>query len=250
MELLKLVKSDFSKQKRGLLGLIILIIPLGTTAAMFLDMYIRYDDYLFNLAQKQGITSWEMLLMENHSTLQWGIFLPLFVAVISIVIYQVEFKEGGWKSLLSMPVGKFSVITGKFISIVCSSFIMISLNILGLIIVGKVIGFPEPLDLGLYSSYLIYQFAGILGVAAIHNWLSSIFKNLVIPVLIAFIALISSMIILYQFQELAKYFPYLYPYYAVGMNDLNPIISVHGGLISGGVILLMSIIEFSRRDIL
>lgn len=249
MRLIKLVRNDVMKQKSGFLWLFILVIPLGTTAAMFLDMYIRYD-YLFTMAQKRGLTSWEMLVNENHTMLQWGIFLPIFVAIISAMVHQVEFDQNSWKSLLSLPVTRTSVFISKFITIVLFSSILIVLNAIGLVVVGKVIGFPEPLSIEYYGSYIIHQFVGIFGIAALHNWVSSIFKNQAIPVVLGFIGVILSSIILYQTFEIAKFSLYLYPFFAGGLQGFDSSVSIYGGIVCGAIITIIGNIEFTRRDIL
>lgn len=250
MKIIELIKADIIKQRRSLLYVIVTVIPLGTTLAMFIDMYIRYHDYLYKLAQKRGINSWQMLLMENHGVLNWGMFLPVFVAVIAAVIHQTEFSQNSWKNLLSLPVYKSSVYFSKYITILFFSFIMIAMNSTGLIIVGKIIGFPEALDTALFIRYVLYQYAGILGVAAIHNWLSSYYKNLIMPVVVGFIGMIVSGIVLYQIPSLSKFFPYLYPFFSIGIKGYDPNTALYGGVISGSIALFMGIMEFGRRDII
>ena len=50
MKLVTLFWLELYKQKKGWIWLFLLIIPVGTTLAMFLDFSIRYD-YLLNTAQ-------------------------------------------------------------------------------------------------------------------------------------------------------------------------------------------------------
>lgn len=222
MRFLNLVTADFLKQKRGLIWLFLLVIPLGTTSAMFLDMYIRYDDYLYFRAQEKGVSSWEMLLAENHGVLNWGLFLPVFVAVISAIIHYTETKR----------------------------WLLITLNSLGLFLVGKVIGFPEPFEADLYMEYVLYQFAGILGSAAIHNWVSTLLKNQINAILIGFLGMVISMILLFQAPDLKEFSPYLYPYFAYSLEGNELAAAIVGGVLSCAVFLLIGIFEFNRRDIL
>ncbi|MDE3837845.1 hypothetical protein C0966_00285 [Bacillus methanolicus] len=250
MRFLNLVTADFLKQKRGLIWLFLLVIPLGTTSAMFLDMYIRYDDYLYFRAQEKGVSSWEMLLAENHGVLNWGLFLPVFVAVISAIIHYTETKQGAWKSLLSLPVSRTSAFLSKFSVIVFFSWLLITLNSLGLFLVGKVIGFPEPFEADLYMEYVLYQFAGILGSAAIHNWVSTLLKNQINAILIGFLGMVISMILLFQAPDLKEFSPYLYPYFAYSLEGNELAAAIVGGVLSCAVFLLIGIFEFNRRDIL
>ncbi|TLS37101.1 ABC transporter permease [Pseudalkalibacillus caeni] len=249
MTMINLLRTDFMKQKGGFIWLFLLIIPLGTTAAMFLDMYLRYEDYLYQKVQQQGTTSWHLLLGENHFVLGWGAFLPVFVAVIAALVHHVEFKQQSWKSLLSLPVPRGSVFISKFFMILLFSSLLIMLNTLGLVLVGKLSGFPEGFTFEFYSSYVLYQFLGILGVAALHNWLSSCFKNAVYPVVIAFVGMIATSIVRLSFPEKVKFIPYSYAYYADGLKENDPMVALYGGLIAGILILVFGIIEFKKRDI-
>ncbi|MBS4538929.1 ABC transporter permease [Clostridium sp. D2Q-11] len=250
MKLPILIKTELSKQRRGFIWLMILGIPLGTTMAMFLDMYIRYHDYLYVKGQELGFTSWDILLRENHRVLGWGIFLPLFIAVIATIIHYTEFEEDNWKKLLTLPVRRWEVYISKLITIVIFSFIMIALNSLGLVLVGKVIGFPEAINYRLYGEYILYQYVAILGVVALHNFLSSHTKNVIIPVVIGFLGIIVAPGVLSKNPDLAKLIPYTYTYYINNLNVGNSSIALYGGIISMILISVVGILSFNKKDIL
>lgn len=249
MKLLNLIKTDLLKEKRSPLWLMIFIIPLGTSGAMFLDMYIRYD-YLYGKALEKGIDSWQMLIRENHGVLNWAGFLPLFVAIIAVIIHQTEFSQNSWKSLLSLPVKKSSVYISKFIIILFFSFIIITLNATGLIAVGKIVGFPEKLQLIFFIRYIIYEFIAILGVAAIHTWLSSYFKNIIIGVAVGFIGMIIGSNLPFSHPQIAKFFPYSFSVFAGGFAGFNMQVALIGGIVSGVVFMLIGILEFNKREII
>jgi hypothetical protein len=249
MKLLNLIKTDLIKEKRSPLWIVIFIIPLGTSAAMFFDMYVRYD-YLYKKSLEKGITSWEMIIRENHGILNWAGFLPLFVAIIAVIIHQTEFSQNSWKSLLSLPVIKSSVYISKFIIILFFSFIMITLNAVGLIVVGKLIGFPEQLQFILFIKYIVYEFIAILGVAAIHTWLSSYFKNAIIGVAVGFFGMIIAYGLPFEHPQIAKFFPYSFSFFAGGFTGFNMQVALIGGIISGIVFMLIGILEFRKREII
>lgn len=251
MRFLELLKTDLIKEKRSAIWLLIFVIPLGTTAAMIFDMCIRYKSWLYPICEKSGINSWEMLLKENDGPLCWTIFLPLFIAIIAAIIHQTEFKQNSWKNILSLPITKSSVYMSKLICILIFSFLLIGLNSLGLILVGKITGFPEPLQHSLFIKHVIYQFIGIFGVAAIHNFLSAYFKNGVIPVAIGF----GGFIFAYSFingspkPTLAKLFPYCHAFYNGTFKDFQPNVALYGGIIVGIIFTAIGIFEFNKKDI-
>jgi Uncharacterized protein conserved in bacteria len=247
MKLLSLIKSDIHKQRRGLIWWMIFVIPLGTAAAMFLDMYLRYKDYLFGVAQKKGITSWQMLLDQNHNVLGWGAFLPLFVAIACAIIYNTEYSGKAMKMVMSFPVSKFSTYASKYVVTLLFSFAMIALNSIGLIVVGKVMGFPEPVDYGMFGRYVLYQYAAVLGSAALHNWLSSRIDNMVYTVLIGIFQMVLSSSLKYN---ISRFLPYTYPVYSMPLTGYFNVDCINFGIISGILLLILGFIEFRRRDII
>lgn len=247
MKLLTLIKSEIQKQKKGLIWWMIFVIPLGTTAAMFLDMYLRYKDYLYSVAQKNGITSWQMLLDQNHNILGWGAFLPLFVAIACAIIYNTEYSGKAMKMVMSFPVPKLYVYISKYVVTLMFSFIMIALNSLGLIAVGKIIGFPEAVDYGMFGKYVLCQYAAVLGAAALHNWLSSYLDNLVYPVLIGVFQMFASSSLKYN---IARFLPYTYPIYSVPLSGYYNADCINFGIISGILLMILGFMEFRKRDII
>ena len=249
MKQLSLLKTELRKQKRGYIWLVVMGIPICITGAIFLDMHFRYDSYLYNIAQKNGMTSWEMLLIENQKALGWGIFLPLFIAVIATIIHYTEFEENSWKQLLTLPISRSGVYISKFITILFFSFIMIALKTIGLILVGKIIGFPEPINYQLYSSYILYQYVAILGVASIHNFLSIHSSSMIKPVVIGFLGIIATPAIITTNPSIGKLIPYAYTYNLDGIRESVPSIVIYGGIISMFIITILGIISFNKRDI-
>jgi hypothetical protein len=247
MRLLTLIRSEIQKQKKGLIWWMIFVIPLGTTAAMYLDMYLRYHDYLYNKALKEGLTSWQMLLDQNHNVLAWGAFLPLFIGIACAIIYNTEYSGKAMKMVMSFPIPKLHVYVSKFVVTLIFSFAMIALNSLGLIAVGKVIGFPEAVDLWMFGKYVLMQYAAVLGAAALHNWLSSYFDNLVYPVLAGVIQMVVSLSLKY---DISRFLPYTYPVYSVPLTRDYNVDSINFGIISGVLLLVLGFLEFRKRDII
>lgn len=249
MNVLRLFKSEILKQKRSLIWALVLLIPLGTTAAMYLYMRFRDYNWFLIMVQKKNYSLWQALILENHFNVGWGRFVPLFIAVISVIIYYTEFKEDSWKKLLSLPVRKGTVYSLKLIVILFFTFIMICLNSLGLILVGKLIGFTQPIDLLLYGKYILYQSCAVLGVTTFHNWLSSYFKNPLLSLFTSIGGIIFCAIFFNYSPDIGAYFPYNYHFFVATNEGPDPLIGVYGGIISGIIIYLLGYFEFKQRDI-
>lgn len=248
MNLLTLLKAEFNKHKLGVVWLISIGIPVGTSGIMLLDMVLRYNNYLRDLSQKNGISSWEMLLNENHRVLGWGMFIPLFIALIATIIHYVELEGDNWKKLLVFPVFRGEVYLAKFITIGFFSFVMITLNTVGLIIVGKIIGFSEPINYNLYGGYILRQCGAILGVSALHNLFSITSKNAIKPVIIGFMGMLITPAIISKSELIGKFIPYAYTYNVDGLKNIDPLFGAFVGIIAMIIISIVGIFYFSKRD--
>ncbi|WP_338753260.1 ABC transporter permease [Bacillus sp. FJAT-52991] len=247
MGIATLLKTELQKQKRGFLLLFLLLIPSGTTLAMFLDMNIRYD-YLMSVAEK-GSSSWDELKAENHAVLGWGTFLPLFISIIFFFIFQVEHQQSSWKALLSMPVHKSSVYLSKWLAGFIYTSLLIILNTAGLVLVGKIMEFPEAVDWSGYGMYVFNQIVLALAVITLQQWLSSWMKNPIYPVTIAFGGLICGTILSYSSEKLAKIFPYSYISLADGRLTEPSGVFMYS-IIFTVLFLLIGSLQFRKKDIL
>lgn len=250
MKLLTLLKTEFTKQKMGVLWLMVVGIPFGTTGLMLFDMFIRYDSWLYDLSRQRGLSSWEILLEENHRTLGFGMFLPIFIAVIATIVHYVEVDGDNWKKLLTLPVFRGHIYISKFLTITVFSFVMIALNGAGLILVGKIMDFPDPVNFSLFGSYVVNQCGAILGVAALHNFLSANSKNVVKPVIISFLAMIITPGIISKSEMLGKLIPYSYTYHADGLRGIDAVNGAVYGVVFMVIMSIIGIIHFSKKDMI
>ncbi|WP_053363563.1 ABC transporter permease [Bacillus sp. FJAT-27251] len=248
MKLHTLIWLEGYKQKKGLIWLFLLVIPAGTTMAMFLDFQIRYD-YLLDTV-RPGHTSWDLLLMENHRVLGWGMFLPMFVGIIYALLYQVEESRNSWKQLLSLPVRREEFYLAKFVAGWIFSVLLIVLNVSGLILVGFIMDFPEAMEWKSYSIYAGKQIVLILAVAGLHNWLSFSFKNSVIGIVIGFAGVILSSIVIFMFPEWVKIYPYAYTFFTDGYDGGSITEMIFNNFIMLGVFFGLGLWQFKRRDVL
>lgn len=247
MKLGTLIWLEGYKQKKGLIWLFLLVIPAGTTLAMFMDFSLRYD-YLLDTAEP-GYSSWDLLLLENHLVLGWGMFLPMFIAIIYALIYQVEESKNSWKQILSLPVRRESVYFSKFLAGLLFSMILILLNMLGLVLVGYMLDFPETVEWSNYVSYVGKQILMVLSVASLQNWLSSYFKNAILPIVIGFGGVILSTII-FQHPSAAKLFPYAFPFFTDGLVNEELTEMVRNNLLLMLTFLGLGLWHFKQKDVL
>jgi len=128
--------------------------------------------------------------------------------------------------------------------------ILILLNMLGLVLVGCVMDFPEAVEWSSYGMYVGKQILMILAVASLHNWLSSFFQNAIIPIVIGFAGVILSAFVIFESPEAAKLFPYAFPFFTDGLffDGLTEVF--RNNLLLLLVFLVLGIWQFKRKDVL
>ncbi|WP_047154760.1 ABC transporter permease [Aneurinibacillus tyrosinisolvens] len=237
------VAAELYKQKRGVMWLLVIGGPLLVLGLDFFDLYLRYD-YLFSRYRSE-MTSWEILLRENHFF--WFFFLPIGITLVSTVIHFREFSDNAWKQLLSLPVRRANVYLSKWFLTVLLSWFAITVAGMGMVLVGKAIGFPEAADYSLFFAYIMNQYAAILGIVSIQHWLSSRCKNVIIPVAIGICGSVCALF--FAQSGIGPYIPYSSLVFTAPLagEDTQPV--VWGGLITGIVALFAGMIEFQKRDI-
>lgn len=254
MRLGQLFKLELAKQKRSLIWAVVILLPLGINGMMFFYMIFRDYNKFLNMVASEGIGLWQAIILENHYALGWSRFMPIVVAVLSTLVYYPEYRDDSWKNLLSQPLTKNKILLAKFIIITFYTGLTVGLNAGGLILVGKLIGFTEPVNFLLYMKYVLYQIAALIGVISIHNWLGSYFKNILIPVAFSLGAMIISGIVFNLSTGAGKYLPYFYHYFIGGFSTggyegLSTYTGLVEGIIFGIMIYLFTCLEFKRRNI-
>lgn len=243
----KLVINDIFKQKRTKLLLFVIAIPTFISLLLYIDMHIRYKSYLYPLALKEGITSWQMLV-EQQRILYFNEFLPLFCAIIISALFENEYKNNGWILTLTYPVSRSKVIISKFITSLIYMIVMLITNIICLIIVGKLSGFPEAVNEMYFAKIFFIQFMASAAVMVIHLYLTIKNKNTLVSIGTAAALCIISSNLFYNESSISKFNPYSFASFVYGFIpvDLKILIIISLFLIVVG--LAFTIIRFDKKE--
>lgn len=243
MKAWSVLAAELYKQKKGVLWKLVFGGPALVALLVFLNMSIRYD-YL--MQRYEGKTSWEAML--NEVFFMWAFFLPVGVTLLAAIVHFREYSENAWKHLLSLPVRREHVYAAKWLVIVVATVLSVLALLVGLLLGGLAIGFPEPYPAGLYGRYALYLMCSSLGITSVQHWLSSRFRNAILPVAIGVSGTVGA-IFLAQ-SEWMRYLPYAAPLYAMPDPAVDTGVTVVSGLLFGAAALLAGMFEFGRRDIL
>ena len=121
---------------------------------------------------------------------------------------------------------------------------------LGLVLVGWIMDFPEPVEWSSYFSYVGKQILMILAISSIHNWLSSLCKNMIIPIAIGFAGVILSSFVIFSFPEAVKLYPYAFSFFTDGLvyNEITEVF--RNSFILMWLFLGLGMWQFNRKDVL
>lgn len=241
------LNNEFLKQKHNFTWPIAFGTSLLMGLLMFIDLYLRYD-YLVKIHDDLD-NSWEILLMENHFL--WVFLFSLASVLITSLINSVELNNGGYRKTLSLPLKKRTVYFSKWLTAFIYSGLIIFFHIIILYIVGKILGFTDPIPQTYFFKYIFYEITAALGLVSLQFFISLKSHNFIISLTIGFVGVTSSYFFA-QSKVTAILIPYTYPIFTLplpkALIDTN--IAFLGGLIMGIIILIIGMIDFSRRDIL
>lgn len=244
-EYYRLLKAEFLKQKRVFIWPLVVLTPLLGTLLSFINLLLRYD-YLMSLEANQGLNSWHLLLIQHHFI--WAFLLPLVATVIASHVHYLEYKSNGWKQTLALPVSRKKVYLAKWSVVLILNTLMIVFNAIFLIIVGKVLGFPELLNVSLLFTYIAYQILAISSLIGVQCWLSSTLNNPNAALAIGFVGVASSLFFA-QSEQLVRFIPYAHTIYTLPEPSINNAIALYYGLSWGLIFLGLGIMNFQRKEI-
>ncbi|NFA60699.1 ABC transporter permease [Clostridium sporogenes] len=246
--LMNLVITDLFKVRKNFIWKLVFLIPILTTCLLQLLIFTQFrsiNSYSFN----KHISGWVLLISQNCGPVLWPSIINLIIMIISISVYQVEFKDNSMNSQICFPVSKSKILLSKFFVISMLAFISILLNLLGLVIVGVSNKISDPFPFSIYLKYFVFQCFSVLGTIALSNWIASLFKSPIIPYVIGILGFAIGLFLPHELKFLSYFFPYSYPLYAIDMAGFDGDVAILGGLISGVIIFCISSYEFINRDI-
>ena len=219
--LVNLIKNEFSKEKRNLVILFILAIPLGVAALLCIDFFIRYESWLLPQAMEKGLTSWQVLIKEQR-ILYFNDFMPMFAALILVTLFESEYKNNSWTFLLTQPIKRSNILISKYIVASFYSTIMLLLNMISLIIVGIIFKFKEPIPWKFFIVMFAIQLISSLVIMVIHLFINLRNKNLLISLGTAAVVSMISSNIYYNDSFIKNINPYGFSLFSItqGNNEI------------------------------
>ncbi|GAA0086427.1 ABC transporter permease [Clostridium sp. MB05] len=237
--LISLIKNEFAKEKRNLVILFVLAIPLGVSVLLGVDLLIRYESWLLPKAIENGLTSWQVLIKEQRM-LYFNDFMPIFAALILATVFESEYKNNSWTFLLTQPIKRTNILLSKYIVASFYSIVMLLLNIFSLIAVGKIFKFQEPIPWRFFIVMFAIQLIASLVIMVIHLFLNIKNKNLLVSLGIAAVLSIVSSNLYYSENFIKNINPYGFSLLSItqGRDEITLVLIISAVIIFIGSLLI------------
>lgn len=208
--------SEFNKYRRTLVYWLVVLCPFALIFFVYTANSLGAAKSLVQ-AVENGKNPWEQYILIHYRAL--SIFLlPLYVAMMTGMVYGREHRNNSWKHLYALPVPRWSIELSKNIFSLLMIFFTIFIYAWFVVLSGYLLSFTHPkldftkfdIRLGFNLLMAFKVFFSTLGIWAVHNWLGRRFVNFGYNIGIALIGVISASILIKGWKYV-KYYLYAWP---------------------------------------
>ncbi|MCB2356457.1 ABC transporter permease [Clostridium estertheticum] len=248
MSFLNYLNLEFIKIKSSFIKYVI-IAPLILSALMnILDMTFRKESMLktYNKVVTDGFYS---LIIENHLALAWPLFLLLSILITSISLFYIDMKNNLLTHIFASPVNRSKYYLAKLVTILISTTLIIIMEGILLIVIGKVFSLSNTIDIELVIRYMWFEFFSCLGIISFQVLLFSMVQDIMFLTTINIVALFGSIPFLRN-PSIIKFNPYLQLVNCTPFSDSDLLIgAIICSIIYMCVFNILGIICFNHKDI-
>jgi lantibiotic transport system permease protein len=223
-----------------------------------LNIFYQWKDYL----PKTGENPWNEYFRKGFNGVHF-FFLPLLIVLLIALLLNIEHKSNTWKHIFVLPISKTKLFLSKYLVLICLIIVFYCLLLFFFLSGGVILSlwksdfnflmfkpfyYYNSVGSGI-ASYILKSFIAVLGIIAIHFWLSFRIKNifLIIGIGLAGVVIAVSMYIGHWGSII--YLPYASPVLMCNfIPDAHNFLSAFqiNSLIVFFVVSILSYIDFSR----
>lgn len=249
----KILWADQLKLKRSSLLIIVLLVPLLILAYELVNLTYRAEFVEKQAEVFRAGSMWMYLLYDN--SLLFGLGFPLAATLAASMIANIEHQANGWKQTLSLPISRGKIYLSKFIWLTISLFLSITIFLIGIVFLGKILGFKGNVPWGLLVGDCYGMLITVLPIMAFQFWLSMTIKNQAFSILIGSVSAIMGLFL--AAAQTTRWFPIAYPiqsstiilrYEGIGYNpDFSAYLVIN--LILGIILMFIGSMHFAKRNV-
>ncbi|WP_100330121.1 ABC transporter permease [Bacillus xiapuensis] len=241
----EIISVERLKLKRSKIWILYILGPLVGVLLAFINFRNNYD-----LFMQPGDSEW-VEVWTQVAIFMGPFVLPIAVGIYAAFVCRGEHIGGGWKQLLTLPIGRSKIFMGKFFM----ASIMVAITLLIVLLFFLSFGFFNGLegDLPLIQIiiFIVQGFLACLPLLLIQLIVSLRAKTFGIPLAFSIIFTLPAIIV--ASTPLGQFYPWTQPMLAMSPADESPIESYflfYCLLIATfSLFLLFGLRSFSKRDI-
>ncbi|WP_260405654.1 ABC transporter permease [Paenibacillus sp. 598K] len=235
--ILRVLSTEWLKIRRKWIWLLVVLGPLGAVGLQVVNYGLRYD-YLMSLYADD---LWLGLTRNVNILMLPSLFIGL--AILASLTAGIEHQTNAWKQTLALPVTRSSVFVAKFVLTALLLLVSSSLIVIFTLIFGWLLGLEAspPMTTLLQAAY--YPYLAIMPFVALHTGLSTIIANQAVPMTVGIVNLVLATFSLWM----PDWMPWIWPHLDNRYDE--PLYSVLAGIVTGGLVLLISLVIFVRKDV-
>lgn len=233
---MELFKAELLKLKKMSIFQCALFIPTITIVSSI---------HFYYFIKKAGGTVWQGLATAS-SLIFIGMFLPMLIIYVTVMMGKIENLDNGWKQLLVMPIKRERVYLTKYLVVLLVFVVALISYLLQYMAAAYFLGakgmIPIEIIINIICVFLAFQPFIILLF-----FLSNRFNSVVLSLGVGMMFVFSSMLIVQS--DYWKYAPWTYPLMiSQGGVNIMPLIIV--SLLIFAVIFSLDIVAFKKKDII
>lgn len=241
--------TELMKLRRTLAFWCILIGPTALTVLMFAAQLSRKP-----AAFDSGINAWQSAI-DNGLGLWAILFLPLYAALQSTLLAQLEHANQQWKYLYTLPVPRFAFFAAKWsllILVMASTHLLLMVETIAggklLQAVQPVWGFDAPIPWGTFlQGWAALTLSSVL-ISTVQLLVSLWWRSFIPSLGLGLVAAMSNIFILSS-DAYHGYDPYLMPILALRGEGSEPQVALIAGLSLGLLLALVGGWGFTRKRV-
>lgn len=163
--------GDLLKLKRSSLFIAVFLVPLVVLAYELLNLTYRVEYVQRQAEMFKASSMWQYMLFDN--SMLFGLGFPLAVTIIASIIANIEHQTNSWKQTLSLPISRVRIYLSKYIWLF-NSLLLTAAFAIGMVVLGKALGFEGPVPWGLLfgDSFAIFAYGSadhVFSIMAVHH---------------------------------------------------------------------------------
>jgi hypothetical protein len=212
------LQSEFYKSRKTLGFWSAILLPLILMFFVAFGFYVKSD----KLTTMPPIAIWS-----QFSGIPMGIMgtllLPMYIVFLAYSVNSIEHKSDTWKTLFTLPIGKWSIYSAKFLYAVLLILLTLMLFAGFTLAFGNLLGVLKPelkfsgyhMESELFQIYFKF-FLASMGILSLQFVMSLLWKDFLKPMGIGFVGTITGTILVTGARwEYAYMFPYSQPLLSV-----------------------------------